>query len=136
MFSSRFADKVARVSRAFLQHRCTLVTHEPILDEEDNPVIDDEGHPTYSEVSTENIHCLFLWKEVNTTDERGTVIEKTPELYLESNQTVHEGDIVQNVTSRRGTVLLASAKINTIDTTAEGGSESLKVCQLEGATLG
>lgn len=129
MFSTRFADKIAGVALAFLQHKCTLVTYIA------TGVTDNEGHPTYIEHTQQNIACLFLWRDTTTTDEKGTVLEKVPTLYLRSSQVVNEGDLIQNVLARSGSSLLSTAKINTIDGTAEGGNNSLKVCELEGAVM-
>ena len=135
-FSSRFADKVAQVAQMFLQHRCSIVSYVAILDVDDEPVIDDEGHPTYSTLTLINQPCLFLWADSNTTDEQGTVLSRIPTLYVEASSTITEGDLVQNVVARNNTtVLLVSAKVNTIDPTSEGGNLSLKACVLEGAVV-
>lgn len=123
-FSKRFHEKISRVATQFLQHTCTIINYT---------TVDEDTDPTPS--TTNNIPCLFLWKEVEVTDNRGTVVTKTPLLYLGIDVDVSEGSIVQNVLNRRGTNILESAKITTIDTTSEGGSESLKVAQLEGATV-
>jgi hypothetical protein len=107
----------------------------PILDIEDDPVLDDEGHPTYTESSTSNIRCLLLWEDVSNIDEQGTVIEKRPTMYFDNDQVLREGDIIENVLTRNDTNILHAAVIKTIDTTAEGGNAALKVCELEGAVI-
>lgn len=129
MFSTRFADKIAGVALAFLQHKCTIITYVA------TGTTDEEGHPTYTSASESNVPCLFLWRDTTTTDEKGTVIEKVPTLYFRSSQVINEGDLVQNVLARTGSSLLSKARINTVDGTAEGGNNSLKVCELEGAVL-
>lgn len=124
MFSSRFADKISSVSRQFLQHTCTVQLYIPSTDDED---------AEYDE--TAGIECLFLWKETDRTDNDGTVTVKTPVLYVDASTPINEGSIVQDVTTPRGAVILNSARVTTIDTTAEGGNTALKVCTLSGATL-
>lgn len=130
LLSSRFSEKVFGVSKRFLQHTCTLVTYEATGDTDE-----DTGQPTYTTNEESDVACLFLWDSSVTTDERGNIVQNIPQLYLLANQTVSEGDLVQNVLSRNGTVILQGAKINTIDGTAEGGDYTLKVCQLEGAVI-
>jgi hypothetical protein len=134
-FSSRISEKLERATTRFLQHRCTHVTYEAVLDEDDEPVLDEGGHPTYEENTESSVPCLFLWKDVSTTSEIGTAIEKRPTLYVLASHDISEGDIIRNVLARNTTVLLATAKIKTIDPTAEGGNASLKVCELEGVVM-
>lgn len=129
MLSSRIDEKLSRAMNRFLRHKCTLITYTP------TGTTDDSGHEEYTEVTTSNIACLFLWRDVSNTDERGTVVERMPFLYLKNSQTVREGDIVQNVLTHTSVNILKSAKINTIDTTAEMGDAIIKVCSLEGASL-
>ena len=130
LLSSRFSAKLVRTTKRLLQHTCTLVTY---VDTEE--VDEDTGQPIYDPVEVDDVACLFLWDSNATTDARGPVVQNIPQLYLLASQTVSEGDLVQNVLSRNGTNILKGAKINTIDGTAEGGDYSLKVCQLEGATI-
>lgn len=129
MFSNRIAEKLGRATKRFLFHKCTLVTFVATGE------TDEGGHPTYDEETEDNVPCLFLWQERSITDSRGTAVEKTPTLYLAHDKAVSRGDIIRNVLDRRSNSLLKSARINTIDTTAEGGSAILKACVLEGATL-
>lgn len=115
----------------FLRHTCTLQTQVEVIGE-----TDERGNPVYSEVDVEDIRCLFLWQDTEITNERGTAILKTPLLYLEPLQQVSKEYIVKDVYDEDGTtILLKRAKINTIDTTSEGGVEVLQVCQLEGAVI-
>lgn len=130
MFSSRFADMLSSVANEFLQHRCTLVRRVEVPNEET-----EGGHPVYTNETVSDVRCLLLWKEETVTDDRGNVVTRTPSLYLLASEVVSEGDIVQNVLTSRGVNILESAKINTIDSTAEGGDQALKVAVLEGATV-
>ena len=128
-FSSRFAEKIAKVAGAFLQHTCTLINFTATGDE------DDTNEPTYTPTILNDVRCLLLWRDVATDDGTGNVLTRTPLLYLEEDQVVSEGSIVKDVLNRNGTNILEQAKINTIDTTSEGGGASLKVAQLEGAQI-
>lgn len=135
MQSSRLSAKLARVTKHFLSHTCTVVTYIPQLDDEDEVVTNEDGHTVYEEVLTNNVICLFLWNEKTTTNEQGTVTTKTPTIYFENNSTIQVGDLVRNVRAKDTSLLITSAKINTVDSTAEGGNASLVVCELEGATI-
>lgn len=130
LISSRFSSRLAVSAKRFLQHRCTLAVKFDTGD------IDDDENPIFDYTDSTGIPCLFLWQDRNITDDRGIVTEKVPVLYLLGDQQITEADLVKNVRNRINTItLLTSAKINTIDTTAEGGNAILKVCELEGAVL-
>lgn len=130
MLNSRFSAKLEHAMHKFLQHRCTILTKT------DSGTIDDNGDIIYEYVSTTDVRCLFLWNERNETNERGVTITKVPTLYMLASQVVSDDDLIQDVLARNGTtILLTSAKINTIDNTAEGGNGVLKVLELEGATV-
>lgn len=130
MFSSRFSDMIGQVANEFLQHKCTLLRRVEVEGEET-----EGGLPVYTNETVNNVSCLLLWKETDVTDERGNILVRTPTLYFSASEVVSEGDTVQNVLTRNLTNILSSAKINTIDSTAEGGNSALKVAVLEGATV-
>lgn len=128
--TDRFSQKLARIASRLLTHRCTLITFTPTGDS------DEGGHPEYEQDTVNNVSCLFLWNQVSRTDEEGTRLEDVATIYFSNSQTVNVGDIVQDLLAKDGTTtLLKNAKINTIDSTAEGGNATVKVCELEGVTL-
>lgn len=130
MFGDRFSQYIAGVANQFLNHTCTIVLSTATGDE------DEEGHPTYTTSEINGVPCMLLWEDVATTDERGTSIVKTPKLYFSRDQTnINEAVLIKNVLNARATNILKSAKIGTIDTTSEVGSESVRVCTLEGAQV-
>lgn len=130
MFSRRFSDMIGQVADSFLQHKCTLLRRVEVEGEET-----EGGLPVYTTETVNDVSCLLLWKETDVTDERGNILVRTPTLYFSASEVVSEGDTVQNVLTRNLTNILSSAKINTIDSTAEGGNSALKVAVLEGATV-
>jgi hypothetical protein len=134
IFSGAFADMLGSVARSFLQHTCTLTIYSEVLDAGE-PVLDDEGHPTYTESSVSGVKCLFLWQDTSRTDERGTIVESTPTLYVDQDQALSVGDLIENVLTPDGTNILKAGRIQTINPTAEGGDLTLKVCLLEGAQV-
>lgn len=130
MLTDRFAQMIGKVATQFLTHKCSILHYveSDILDENSSPIYDIDGE--------DNVPCLFLWQERTYTDARGTVTENVPIIYLDKNQVIQHGDIIKDVYELDGvTKLLRAAKVNTIDTTAEGGGRSLKVCELEGASI-
>lgn len=131
MLSSRFSSMIARTTRMFLTHTCTITTSVSTVP----PTSDENGNPIYDSVRLEDVPCLFLWRDTELTDERGIALRRTPQLYLKDSECASEGDIVENVRDRREALLLTSAKIGSIDTTAEGGSAALKSCELEGVRI-
>lgn len=131
MLRNRFSQKLSKVVAQFLVHRCTVVTYTEIPD-----VTDERGNPTYDTVNFLDVHCLFLWQEKETANEIGVSILKLPILYVSNTETLIEGSIIKDVVDEDGaTILLKTAKVKTIDSTAEGGNAVLKVCGLEGAVV-
>jgi len=131
MLSSRFSSVIERIGSRFLHHTCTVVSYV------DTEEVDDEtGQPVYEEATTTNVPCLFVMAETTTTNEVGSVVQKTPTIYFRASQTIADGDLIRNVVAKNGTtVLLVSAKISKADVTAEGGNPTLKMYELEGATI-
>lgn len=131
MISSRLTRYLSHSVNQFLYHRYTLIKYEDTGNE------DDEGQTIYVPgIPATGRRCLFLWQEVSQTTDEGTVISKAPVLYVANTDNIAENDLIEDVISRSGVTLLSSAKVNTIDTTAEGGNPLLKVCRLEGARIG
>lgn len=128
--SSKLSDRVAKSIEPLLQHKYDLVTYSETgtTDEYNQPIIN-ENPPQVDK------KCLFLWEDVNTTDERGTVIEHVPTLYALNSDVIKEGDLVTNVRDTKGQVLLKAAKVNIVDPVANLGSSIVRVCRLEGANL-
>lgn len=138
MLNSRFSAVLSKIGRVFLKHRCTVVEYITVLDDLDQPVLDDEGQPTYTEQGTLDVPCLLVWQDVNTTDDRGTVIESTPKIYFDSTfdvVTIKPSLLIQSLQDEKGNLLLSGAIIKTVNPTAEGGSTTLILCELEGAQV-
>lgn len=134
MINTRISDKIAGAIRHFLYHKYTLTKYVNVLDGSGNPVIDDDGQPSY-ELGTPVTGkiCLFLWKDTNVINEGAETIEKTPTLLVSASDDIEVGDIVSNVLSRNDIVLLTSAKVEVINTTSDVGSPTVKICILSGA---
>lgn len=126
--SSRIQKTVTR----FLKHTYTYISNNSIPG--DPPTYDEWGNQIFTDAAPiTGKQCLFLYEDVLSETEQGAATIHTPTLYVLHNDPVIVGDLVQNVQSRNGTVLLASAIVESIDFTAEGGDATVKVLRLSGA---
>jgi hypothetical protein len=129
MLNSRFASKIARAVSRLLAHKCTLVRFV------DSGNTNENGQPIYTELKMMSISCLLVWQDRSVTDERGTFTERTPLVYFSSSQSISVGDRVETVLTPNRVILLKGAAVRTINSTAEGGNEAMKLCELEGAVV-
>ena len=132
---SRMAKFLRRAARKFLKHSYTWISNDsiPTLDVDNNYTYDDNGNLiTTDALPIEDKPCLFLFEEVAVAGS-GNIISKTPTLYVFDDDPVSINDTVTNICASDGTVLIESARVETIDRTADSGSPVLKVLRLSGA---
>lgn len=134
--SSRMSIYLRRAAKRFLTHTYTWVDNDtvPVLDEEDNPTYNEWDQPIVEDATpVTDKRCLFLFEDVVSDQGNGPVTTKVPTLYVLHDDPVSVDDVVTNVQSRDGTVLLESARVESIDSTAEAGDAVMKVLRLSGA---
>lgn len=120
----------------FLKHSYTWLDDDtiPVLDEDDNPTYDSNGIPiTTDPAQISEKPCLFLWEDIPTETPQGTITQHSPTLYVPHDDPITEGDLVIEIIDAELVVILSSARVLSIDTTAETGSPVMKVCRLSGA---
>ena len=138
MLSSRLPVYLRRMARRFLTHQYTWIDNDsiPVLDINDDPTYDDLGLQIMSDADAiPEKPCLFLYDEVVSNSVAGPVTLRVPTLYVLHDDPISVNDVVSNVLDRdRQTVLLKSALVESIDTTAEVGNAAIKVLRLSGAS--
>lgn len=78
--------------------------------------------------------CLFLWQDIEVTNERGIILQHTPTLLVPYDDDIAVGDLVTDVKDDDNLILLSAGTVDSIDPTAEVGRSVTKLCRLSGAT--
>lgn len=131
LISARLPAAVRAALRPLLTNTYTRTGPPVAVTDEDGPVLDAWGNPTYTDgTATSGLPCMYLSTRRMVVREQGNVILDVPTLYVYHDDTLTTGDTVTNITDRDGTVLVASAVVDDIDPAAEAGASVMKVCTL------
>jgi len=128
------AQYLRRSTNRFLKHRYTWIDDDsvPVLDVSDQPTYDSNGIPITTDASpvTEK-KCLFLYETI--TNNENNILMQVPTLYVPYDDPVSERDLIRNVVTQSGVILLDGAMVETVDFTSDIGENAMKVLRLSGA---
>lgn len=122
-----------RSAKRFLTHTCdfTRVQTTLVVDGNGDPILDEWGQKQYAdEEIVEDIPCLLLWKDVQAQTANGPIIKKDPFLYVLNTTILSRGNIINSVRTRKSTVLLNNATVDTIRPVAEFGEGVINLVTL------
>lgn len=94
------------------------------------------GNPTTTDGTTvTGLPCVYLSSRRLLNTEAGNMVLDVPTLYVLHDDTLAVGDLVTNITDREGTVLVASAVVDTFDPAAEAGASTVKIATLKSVVV-
>jgi hypothetical protein len=131
--NSRIARYATRSVNRFLTHKFdyTRKASRLIADADGNPILDEWDQRQYTDSTlVEEKRCLFLWKDAIVNTANGPINKKTPIIYMPTNMNLVEGDILSNIRTKQGTLLITTARVETVDNVAGFGEAITKVCVL------
>jgi hypothetical protein len=114
--------EMRRFEAAAQDHTYTRAPTVGLTDGNGDPLLDDWGHQlTETAPGEEGVACKLAIAESVARDDRGTVITRTPALWIAHDDPLQPGDLVLDVRASDGRLLLASAAVLRVEPAANQG---------------
>lgn len=135
LVSAGMLGEIRQFAASARDHTYTRIATVGAVDGNLDPILDGWGHQlTQPGTPQPGRPCKYVVLETIARDERGTVLTRTPQLWLGPDDDLAPGDQVADVGLPGGPVLLASATVRSIEPGAnvDGGLVE-RVASLDGA---